>query len=109
MAENNHSSHGDCQLSSNFFKDDDFFEIHYEEEDFQRLMKNYTFVLRYTGSRLYGQINPPDVDVGQRAMSKNKEYHSFWDMAFSGVGIDDKSALIISDPTIDNSPVGIEA
>ena len=40
------------------YDDDDFFDIHLREEAFVNLMKNYTFVLSYTGQRWYGQIKP---------------------------------------------------
>ena len=38
-----------------FFSDDDFFEVNNKTDDFQELMKNYTFVLRFTGRRWYGK------------------------------------------------------
>jgi len=40
------------------YDDDDFFDIHLRDEAFIDLMKNYTFVLGYTGQRWYGQIKP---------------------------------------------------
>lgn len=40
-----------------FFEDDDFFEQNYKirQIEFELLMKNYTFVLHYTGRRWYGK------------------------------------------------------
>lgn len=36
------------------FFTDDFFEINNQTEEFQSLLKNYSFVLRFTGQRWYG-------------------------------------------------------
>lgn len=49
-------------INDDAFEDDDFFDIHMQQEPFQELIKNYTFVLKYTGRRWYGQIQPPGVD-----------------------------------------------
>ena len=40
-----------------FFEDDDFFDQNYKnrQDEFELLMKNYTFVLHYTGRRWYGE------------------------------------------------------
>jgi hypothetical protein len=55
-----------------FFLDDDFFEVNNQTAAYHELLKNYTFVLRFTGQRWYGQIIPP----GLTAMSfKEEEYH----------------------------------
>ncbi len=40
-----------------FFQDDDFFELNNKTAEFQDLLKNYTFVLRYTGRRFYGKLS----------------------------------------------------
>ena len=44
---------------SEFFLDDDFFETNNKSTAFQNLLQNYSFVLRFTGRRWYGQITPP--------------------------------------------------
>ena len=82
--------------------DDDFFEIYNKSTSFQQLMSNYTFLLRYTGRRWYGQILDPGLS-GETF--KEEEYHAFWMNSFSGLGQDDNSTLIISEPTSKNSPV----
>eukprot|EP00986_Skeletonema_menzelii_P019098 scaffold27063_cov200-Skeletonema_menzelii.AAC.2 len=81
--------------------DDDFFEIYNKSTSFQQLMSNYTFLLRYTGRRWYGQILDPGLS-GETF--KEEEYHAFWMNSFSGLGQDDNSTLIISEPTSKNSP-----
>ena len=88
------------------YEDDDFFEIANQTVAFQQLMKNYTFVLRYTGSRWYGQI----VDPNLSSMSfKEEEYHAFWMNSFSGVGQEDNATLIVSEKTTDTAyPAGID-
>lgn len=63
------------------YSDDDFFEIMNEKVAFQELMKNYTFVLRYTGSRWYGQIIDPNLSASS---FKEEEFHAFWMNTFSG-------------------------
>jgi len=88
-----------------FFEDDDFFEIHLDKPKFKELMTNYTFVLKYTGRRWYGQIKPPGVTASG---FKEAEFHGFWSRTFSGVGVDDNSTVIISGPTAAGSPVGID-
>ena len=55
-----------------FFTDDDFFEINNTTEAYQDLLKNYTFVLRFTGQRWYGQILPPGLTADK---FKEEEYH----------------------------------
>lgn len=42
-----------------YFLDDDFFETNNRSTTFQKLLENYTFVLRFTGRRWYGQISKP--------------------------------------------------
>jgi len=87
------------------YEDDDFFEINNKSAAFQQLMKNYTFLLRYTGSRWYGQI----IDPGLSANSyKEEEYHAFWMNSFSGTGQEDNSTLIISEATSGAAPVGVD-
>jgi len=88
-----------------FFEDDDFFEQN-DSPGFQKLLSNYSFVLQYTGRRWYGQIKPP----GFTGLSfKEEEYHAFWNNAFSGLGDEDNSTLIISAPTSGlGSPVGVD-
>mmetsp|Transcript_29222 Transcript_29222/g.47377 ORF Transcript_29222/g.47377 Transcript_29222/m.47377 type:complete len:174 (-) Transcript_29222:136-657(-) len=85
--------------------DDDFFEIYNKSTSFQQLMSNYTFLLRYTGRRWYGQILDPGLS-GETF--KEEEYHAFWMNSFSGLGQDDNSTLIISEPTSKNSPVDVD-
>ena len=88
-----------------FFLEDDFFDIHIEKPKFKELLKNYTFVLKYTGRRWYGQIKPPGVSS---ADFDEAEFHGFWSKTFSGVGVDDNSTVIISRPTATGTPVGID-
>jgi len=88
-----------------FFEDDDFFEINNQTEDFQKLMNNYTFALSFTGRRWYGKLLSPDRYSGN---FKEEEYHAFWDNAFSGLGDQDNSTLLISAPTTKGSPVGVD-
>jgi hypothetical protein len=87
------------------YSDDDFFEIMNEKVAFQELMKNYTFVLRYTGSRWYGQIIDPNLSASS---FKEEEFHAFWMNTFSGTGQEDNSTLIISDATDSASPAGVD-
>ena len=87
-----------------FFLDDDFFQIHLDKPKFKELLNNYTFVLKYTGRRWYGQIKPAGVD----ATFDEAEFHGFWSRTFSGVGVDDNSTVIISAPTAAGTPVGSE-
>jgi len=88
-----------------FFEDDDFFEINNQTEDFQKLLNNYTFALSFTGRRWYGKLLAPDRYSGN---FKEEEYHAFWDNAFSGLGDQDNSTLLISAPTTKGSPVGVD-
>ena len=43
---------------SDYFEDDDFFELNNQTKGFQQLLNNYTFVLKYTGRRWYGKYSP---------------------------------------------------
>ena len=89
-----------------FFEDDDFFEVNNSTAGFQQLMNNYTFVVAFTGRRWYGKLVSPDKYGGN---FKEEEYHAFWMNAFSGLGLQDNSTLIISEPsTNDGSPVGLD-
>ena len=85
---------------------DDFFQYNNESTSFQELMKNYTFVLRYTGLRWYGDLLPP----GKRFYTKTsqEEYHAFWDNAFSKIGENDNSTVLISAPNFGLTPVGVD-
>lgn len=87
------------------YSDDDFFEINNQSVAFQQLMHNYTFLLRYTGRRWYGQIREPNLSGDS---FKEEEYHAFWMNSFSGLGQEDNSTLIISQPTSEKSPVNGE-
>ncbi|EJK53216.1 hypothetical protein THAOC_27398 [Thalassiosira oceanica] len=80
------------------YDDDDFFDIHLREEAFVNLMKNYTFVLGYTGQRWYGQIKPW-IPLGDQSSDRFKE---------EGLEKDDNATLIISDPTSSETPVGVD-
>mmetsp|Transcript_33828 Transcript_33828/g.81793 ORF Transcript_33828/g.81793 Transcript_33828/m.81793 type:complete len:131 (+) Transcript_33828:1037-1429(+) len=83
-----------------------FFEVNNATTGFQELLKNYTFVLRYTGRRWYGQIVPPGL-TGNNFVEE--EYHAFWNNAFSGLGNQDNSTLLISADVYDKgSPVGVD-
>ena len=84
------------------YQDDDFFEINNKSVAFQQLVTNYTFLLRYTGRRWYGQIVDPSLS-GESF--KEEEYHAFWQNSFSGLGQEDNSTLIISEITSKVSPV----
>jgi hypothetical protein len=86
-------------------EDDDFFQINNQSAAFQQLMKNYTFLLRYTGSRWYGQIISPDLSADS---FKEEEYHAFWMNSFSGTGQEDNSTLIISEATRRANPSGVD-
>lgn len=89
-----------------FFTDDDFFEVNNETSEFQQLLRNYTFVLWFTGIRWYGQIVQPGLTA---ETFKEEEYHAFWNNAFSGLGDQDNRTLIISAPTAGlGSPVGVD-
>jgi hypothetical protein len=92
-------------VSPDDYSDDDFFEINNQSAAFQKLMNNYTFVLRYTGRRWYGQIR--DSNLSGESF-KEEEYHAFWMNSFSGLGQEDNSTLIISQPTREVSPVNGE-
>lgn len=87
------------------YSDDDFFEIHNQSVAFQQLMKNYTFLLKYTGRRWYGQIVDPSLSADS---FKEEEYHAFWMNSFSGLGQEDNSTLIISEITSSVSPASGE-
>eukprot|EP00984_Skeletonema_dohrnii_P010533 scaffold4109_cov101-Skeletonema_dohrnii-CCMP3373.AAC.2 len=87
------------------YDDDDFFEINNQSVAFQTLMKNYTFLLRYTGSRWYGQIIDPNLSSNS---FKEEEYHAFWMNSFSGTGQEDNSTLIISEATTMAHPAGVD-
>mmetsp|Transcript_16833 Transcript_16833/g.27649 ORF Transcript_16833/g.27649 Transcript_16833/m.27649 type:complete len:517 (+) Transcript_16833:850-2400(+) len=87
------------------YDDDDFFEIANQTLAFQQLMKNYTFLLRYTGSRWYGQIINPDLSSKS---FEEEEYHAFWQNSFSGMGQEDNSTLIISEATNTAKPAGVD-
>ena len=88
------------------FSDDDFFQINNKSVAFQNLLKNYTFVLRYTGRRWYGQLVDPTFNT---EMFKEEEYHAFWWNSFSGLGQEDNITLIISEPAVQASPVNSES
>jgi len=100
---------GRRSLNNLVFDDDDFFDIHLREEAFLNLMKNYTFVLGFTGRRWYGQIKPwtPIEETGNDKF-KEEEYHAFWAKTFTGLEKDDNATLIISEPTLEASPVGLD-
>ncbi len=80
------------------YSDDDFFEINNQSASFQQLMSNYTFLLRFTGRRWYGQIVDPNLS-GESF--KEEEYHAFWSHSFSGT----HSTLIVSELTSKVTPV----
>ena len=61
-----------ANINDGAFADDDFFEIHQAYPAFQKLLKNYTFTLRYTGRRWYGQMEPPGISSKSFA---EEEYH----------------------------------
>ena len=88
--------------------DDDFFYLNNASTQFQRLMSNYTFVLKYSGLRWYGSLLPPGKLYYTEGLFA-KDYHAFWDEAFSGVGEPDNSTFLISAPNTDDlTPVGVD-
>ncbi|KAL7516968.1 hypothetical protein ACHAWX_001938 [Stephanocyclus meneghinianus] len=86
------------------FGDDDFFQINNSTSSFQELLRNYTFVLWYSGRRWYGQIWSQDLTLESFV---EEEFHAFWANSFSGVGSNDNKTLIISDPSSQGSPEGL--
>ena len=91
--------------NDDIFIDDDFFEIHLKKEAFVELMENYTFILKFTGRRWYGQMKPSGISASS---FHEEEFHAFWNMAFSGLGVDDNSTVIISGPSMDATPVAVD-
>lgn len=88
--------------------DDDFFYLNNATTQFQRLMSNYTFVLKYSGLRWYGSLLPPGKLYYTESLFA-EDYHAFWDEAFSGVGEPDNSTFLISAPNTDDlTPVGVD-
>jgi hypothetical protein len=88
--------------------DDDFFYLNNASTQFQRLMTNYTFVLKYSGLRWYGSLLPPGKLYYTESLFAT-DYHAFWDEAFSGVGEPDNSTFLISAPNTDDlTPVGVD-
>ena len=86
-----------------FIENDDIIRVNENSSSFQELLKNYTFVLRFTGRRWYGQIVTPDMSGDSL---DDKEYHAFWSNSFPATYELHNSTLIISDPTYDGSPTG---
>mmetsp|Transcript_7873 Transcript_7873/g.14282 ORF Transcript_7873/g.14282 Transcript_7873/m.14282 type:complete len:178 (+) Transcript_7873:1979-2512(+) len=93
------------QSTDDIFSDDDFFDIHLQKPAFAKLLENYTFVIKYTGRRWYGQIKNPGITADN---FHEEEFHGFWDNAFSGVGVDDNATVIISGPSSEASPVALD-
>eukprot|EP00804_Cyclotella_cryptica_P006488 CCRYP_012786-RC/>CCRYP_012786-RC protein AED:0.10 eAED:0.10 QI:1112/0.72/0.91/1/0.81/0.83/12/549/753 len=91
-------------LDRDDFGDDDFFRVNNATSSFQELLRNYTFVLWYSGRRWYGQIFPPDHAAESFA---EEEFHAFWANSFSGVGSKDNETLIISEPSTKGTPEGL--
>jgi len=86
--------------------DDDFFQLNNETSEFQELLKNYTFILEYTGQRWYGRMVPPTIKLENL---REATYHAFWNNTFGGKWTHDNSTVIISDPASGfESPVGID-
>jgi len=86
--------------------DDDFFQLNNETVEFQELLKNYTFVLVYTGQRWYGRMLSPTTNPEDM---KEEAYHAFWDHVFRGKYSQGNSTVIISDPAPGRgSPVGVD-
>jgi hypothetical protein len=61
------------------FADDDFFQVNNATSSFQELLKNYTFVLWYSGMRWYGQIL---LDSHSADSFEEQEFHAFWENSF---------------------------
>jgi hypothetical protein len=61
------------------FADDDFFQVNNETSSFQELLKNYTFVLWYSGRRWYGQLKSP---TRSAETFEEEEFHAFWADSF---------------------------
>lgn len=53
-----------------------------------------------------GDMFPPEM-IGT-IFQDGGEYHAFWDNAFSSVGVEDNSTFLISAPTFDGSPAGVD-
>ena len=68
--------------SDDGYADDDFFEIHTAMDPFQELLKNYTFALRYTGRRWYGQMEAAGMTS---EMIVEEEYHGKWSIVFEAM------------------------
>lgn len=78
---------------------DDFFEspaLH----DLEKILKNYSIIISYSGSRFYGTIIEPDTTVDDMFPP---DYHAFWSQSFN---VD--RTFIISDTTSNGSPVGVD-
>lgn len=78
---------------------DDFFEsqaLHNLED----ILKDYSVVISYTGSRFYGTIIEPDASLDDIFHS---DYHAFWSESLDG-----DRTFIISDTTSASSPVGAD-
>lgn len=58
-----------------FFEDDDFFKMKNSTGEFSELLQNYTFVLRFTGQRWYGEIIRPGLTAEG---FEEEEYHGRW-------------------------------
>jgi len=85
--------------------DDYFFEMKNKSAEFQELLENYTFVLRYTGQQWYGQMHLPDLTAES---FREEDYHEFWDSFDGGPGSRDDRTVIISESDVGGSPVGID-
>jgi len=80
---------------------DDFFESKALHAGLEELLKDYSVIITYTGSRFYGTIVEPDATFGELFPP---DYHAFWSQSF-----DINRTFIISDTTVSaNSPVGID-
>jgi len=94
------------QFESNSLADDDFFQLDNASVKFQELLKNYTFVLEYSGNRWYGRMLPPTTDLSSR---DEEQHHAFWSNALGGEESRDTDIVIVSDPAPNSgSPVGVD-
>ena len=53
-----------------------------------------------------GDMFPPEII--QKIFNDGGEYHAFWDTALSGIGVEDNSTFLISEPTFGGSPVNVD-
>ena len=68
--------------------------------DLKDILEDYAVAISYAGSRFYGTIIQPNETIEDLFPA---DYHSFWSQSF-----DVNRTFIISDTTLDGSPVGLD-